>query len=71
LESANTFEVIANEWLSKSTKVKEVTVKTISVIYPMLLKPLVISLLMNVTSPDVLALCRTIEARGTIETATV
>ena len=69
LESANTFEVIANEWLSKRTKVKEVTVKGYQRYLSYAFTAFGHKPVNEVTSPDILALCRTIEARGTIETA--
>ena len=69
LESANTFEAIANEWLSKRTQVKEVTVKGYQRYLAYAFTAFGHKPVNEVTSPDVLALCRTIEARGTIETA--
>lgn len=69
LESANTFEAIANEWLSKRTKVKEVTLKGYQRYLSYAFTAFGHKPVNEVTSPDVLALCRTIEARGTIETA--
>lgn len=69
LQSENTFEAIANEWLSKRTKVKEVTVKGYQRYLSYAFTAFGHKPVNEVTSPDVLALCRTLEARGTIETA--
>ncbi|MCP5173750.1 MAG: integrase arm-type DNA-binding domain-containing protein [Moraxellaceae bacterium] len=69
LQSENTFEAIANEWLSKRTQVKEVTVKGYQRYLAYAFTAFGHKPVNEVTSPDVLALCRTIEARGTIETA--
>ena len=69
LQAANTFEAIANEWLSKRTQVKEVTVKGYQRYLAYAFTAFGHKPVNEVTSPDVLALCRTIEARGTIETA--
>lgn len=69
LQAENTFEIIANEWLSNQTKIKEVTAKGYKRYLAYAFEAFGHKPVNNVTSPDVLALCRTIEARGTIETA--
>ncbi len=69
LQAENTFEIIANEWLSNQTKIKEVTAKGYKRYLAYAFEAFGHKPVNNITSPDVLALCRTIEARGTIETA--
>jgi len=68
LQAANTFEVIANEWLSKRTNLGSKTLKTYRHYLSYAFEAFGHKPVNEVTSPDVLALCRTIEARGTIET---
>ena len=69
LKSENTFEAIANEWLSKKTKLQASTIKTYHHYLSYIFEAFGHKPITDVTSPDVLALCRQIEAKGTIETA--
>ena len=69
LKAENTFEAIANEWLSKKTKLQANTVKTYHHYLSYIFEAFGHKPITDVTSPDILALCRQIEAKGTIETA--
>jgi integrase len=69
LKAENTFEAVANEWLSKKTKLQANTVKTYHHYLSYLFEAFGHKPITDVTSPDILALCRKIEAKGTIETA--
>ena len=69
LQSDNTFEAIANEWLSKRTNLTATTVKSYQRYLSYAFAAFGHKPVNEVTSPDVLALCRTLEARGTTETA--
>jgi len=69
LQAANTFEVIANEWLSKRTNLGSKTKKTYQHYLSYAIEAFGHKPVNNVTSSDVLAVCRKLEARGTIETA--
>lgn len=69
LQANNTFEAIAIEWLSKKTKLGDKTIKNYHHYLAYAFAAFGHKPVNEVTSPDVLALCRTIEARGTIETA--
>ena len=69
LQANNTFEAIAIEWLSKKTKLGDKTIKNYHHYLAYAFTAFGHKPVNEVTSPDVLALCRTIEARGTIETA--
>jgi len=69
LQAENTFEAIANEWLSNKTKLQANTVKTYHHYLSYVFEAFGQKPITDVTSPDILALCRKIEAKGTIETA--
>lgn len=69
LQAENTFEAIAKEWLSNKTKLQANTVKTYHHYLSYVFESFGQKPITDVTSPDILALCRKIEAKGTIETA--
>jgi len=69
LQAENTFEAIAKEWLSNKTKLQANTVKTYHHYLSYVFEAFGQKPITDVTSPDILALCRKIEAKGTIETA--
>ena len=69
LQAANTFEIVANEWLSKRTNLGSKTLKTYQHYLSYAFEAFGYKPVHEVTSPDVLAVCRKLEAKGTIETA--
>ena len=69
LQSDNTFEAIANEWLSKQVKLAPSTVKSYTRYLSYAFEAFGNKPVNEITSPDVLAVCRKLEAKGTIETA--
>ncbi len=69
LQAENTFEAIAKEWLSNKTKLQANTVKTYHHYLSYIFEAFGHKPITDVNSPDILALCRKIEAKGTIETA--
>jgi integrase len=69
LQNQNTFEAIAYEWLSKRSNLGEKSLKIYRHYFSYAFAAFGQKPVHEITSPDVLALCRTIEAKGIIETA--
>lgn len=69
LQNQNTFEAIAYEWLSKRSNLGEKSLKIYRHYFTYAFTAFGHKPVHEITSPDVLALCRTIEAKGIIETA--
>lgn len=69
LQNQNTFEAIAYEWLSKRSNLGEKSLKIYRHYFTYAFAAFGHKPVHEITSPDVLALCRTIEAKGIIETA--
>ena len=69
LEAANTFEAMAKEWLSNQTKITASTVRSYNRYLSYTFAAFGHKTITEITTPDVLAVCRTLEARGIIETA--
>lgn len=69
LQSENTFESIANEWLSNRADIAANTIKSYQRYLSYAFEAIGHKPITNISPPDVLALCRKLEAKGTIETA--
>jgi len=69
LQSENTFKAIAQEWLNKRANITAATIKSYERYLSYAFEAIGHKPITSITPPDVLALCRKIEAKGTIETA--
>ena len=69
LQNQNTFEAIAYEWLSKRANLGEKSLKIYRHYFTYAFAAFGHKPVHEISSSDVLALCRTIEAKGIIETA--
>lgn len=69
LQSENTFEAVAQEWLNKRANITAATIKSYERYLSYAFEAIGHKPITSITPPDVLALCRKIEAKGTIETA--
>lgn len=69
LQSANTIQAIANEWLSKQVHLAEVTRNKNEWLLNFAFADFGHKPITDVTSPDLLAVCRKLEAKSNIETA--
>ena len=69
LQAENTFKAIADEWLSKKTNITAGTAKSYRHYLSYAFKAFGHKPITTIGSPDVLAVCRQLEAKGTIETS--
>ena len=69
LQSDNTFEAIAHEWLSKRANITAATIKSYERYLSYAFEAIGHKPITSITPPDVLAICRKLEAKGTVETA--
>jgi integrase len=69
LQSDNTFRAIANEWLNNRANITAATIKSYERYLSYAFEAIGHKPITSITPPDVLAICRKLEAKGTVETA--
>lgn len=69
LQSENTFEAIAKEWLNKRANITAATIKSYERYLSYAFEAIGHKPITSISPPDVLAICRKLEAKGTVETA--